>query len=1129
MEAQGVWGVTNADLEAAVAAVDSSALLMPARILRRVLRQDRELTEAGLKVPHRKTYFIRRELLATIVEPGEVGRPTFDNLPEQVILLARPEPEQLTSATRQRVFLKYWRLLFHARVHIEMERLIAEDRLNETTVKHRIERLGRLEFEEIHAVLKQENLLLPPVSDVSTYVEFTAVFWELKFFAPRLLYDYFPSLRQTEAAEVTGGDFEAAHWFEATRLPDSPEPSEQTVEDEERLTERRADPEATNPRKQSDRLYCRLMLLADRAKSRSNDVGSAVMRWWAALRIGPKLAKTARDEGRDDLRRLSYRAARATGAEDDERQAWSDLLDELLPLATRGPWPQERRFLYDLQKACVDHEQGVFQLNFARWVWTRGRTPLKRELPYQREVLIVKHLRAALKRLSVLRISTHSRDRFSAVLRAAVERAEDHLREKLRPQLNESLDDVGLLPGNRPESVARKKMVEELLDRTVKRGFLNMGDLRDAVSLNNLKLHDITPGELWSGDEALKADKALAKRLEGVYRKGEVYRRVPQWLSSVAFGTPYGRLLTRYVVVPFGGAYVVLEFIQHLVHKIGYHEAQLSNAYAIALCGAFIIALYSPTFRSGCGEILWTMWRLVRDLFVVLPKRLAELEWVRWFRTTGAYRVLQQFLFKPLVTTLLLALLVSAVRLRPVRGVTLGGLFLLANLLVNSRVGRQVDEVVTDLAARSWHHFRMRIVKTFVQATMEFFHEALEAMERFLYAVDEWARFRSGETRAATVFKAVFGSVWFFVNYFIRFCVTLLIEPQINPIKHFPVVTVGHKIILPLALTPHMNTPSWLAAQLMYLVPIETWWANTIALSVVWGIPGIFGFLAWELRSNWSLYFANRSQNLEPVVVGSHGETVVRLLRPGFHSGTVPKTFAKLRRSDRKAQATGSWEGSRKYHHRLDELREDVVHFVDRELVELLATSMNCRSLELRLDEVTIGLGHVRFSLAGPGEFVEPLRLTLEEKANWLAARTELPSWFERLAPEQARALTVAITGFYKMCGVELVYDQIDECFSPDVPPYELCDDGLEVRPNRDSDETVVYDLRSSPEQTPLVSPTTPSSLPTIDRQRLVFAASPIRWAQWVDLWEREGRRAASQYSIDGIDRPWQDSIGHSS
>ena len=40
-----------------------------------------------------------------------------------------------------------------------------------------------------------------------------------------------------------------------------------------------------------------------------------------------------------------------------------------------------------------------------------------------------------------------------------------------------------------------------------------------------------------------------------------------------------------------------------------------------------------------------------------------------------------------------------------------------------------------------------------------------------------------------------------------------------------------------------------------------------------------------------------------------------------------------------------------------------------------------------------------------------------------------------------------------------------------------------------------------------LVSPTTPCAMPTLDRQRLVFAGAPIRWAQWVEFWERDGRR----------------------
>ena len=67
-------------------------------------------------------------------------------------------------------------------------------------------------------------------------------------------------------------------------------------------------------------------------------------------------------------------------------------------------------------------------------------------------------------------------------------------------------------------------------------------------------------------------------------------------------------------------------------------------------------------------------------------------------------------------------------------------------------------------------------------------------------------------------------------------------------------------------------------------------------------LPGIFGFLVWELKENWRLYRANRAPDLKPVVIGSHGETMLRLLRPGFHSGTVPKLYAKLRRAQRKGQ-----------------------------------------------------------------------------------------------------------------------------------------------------------------------------------------------------------------------------------
>ncbi|MGC3966361.1 MAG: hypothetical protein QM775_03015 [Pirellulales bacterium] len=836
--------------------------------------------------------------------------------------------------------LKYWRLLFHARVHVELERAVLEGKLNEAVVAERIGAIGSIAFDEIRTVLKQENLLLPPVDDTSIYIEFVAVYFELKFFAPRLLADYFPSVRDWAAIEeLLEQDFPGKQWFAATRLPGSPEPHEQTIDDEETLVERRADPSATNPRKQSDRLYCRMMNIADRARVNGNDVRSSLMALVGRAAHRSEIGRAAREQGREDLRHLSERLAAAVNVVAEKQPEWAELLEEMLSQAARGLWNAEARFLYDLQKVCLDHERGVFQLDVMGWIRSFGKRTLKRQLPHQREVLIVKHLRGARERLSALRIPASRRRQLGELLDSAVEHAEEELRTTLRPHLVAGLDEVGLNATNRPEVVARKKLTEELLDRVVKRGFFNMGDLRDAVSRNNLKLRDIVHWrELWTGDEALRADTALATKLEGVYRRGEVYRRIPQWLSSAAFGTKLGRLFTKYVAIPFGGAYATLVFIQHELEEFKLaHGVQLRNATLTGLLGCIVIMLYSPAFRAGCWEVLKAVGRLLYDVFVAWPKRLLQTDVMRRFMATGAYRALQQFLFKPLVSTIVLGVLLMLLRFRAIGWQGWLSVFVVANLLVNSKWGRAVDEWLGDLGHRSWHQLRIRFFATMVHAVMEFFNEAIEAMERMLYAVDEFLRFRTGENRITVGLKAATGFLWYFVNYVVRFCVTLLIEPQVNPIKHFPVVTVSHKLLF-------MTVPvftSWLAPTFGEAK------ALTIVLSTIWLIPGVFGYLVWELKENWRLYDANRSSNLKPVVVGSHGETVVRLLRWGFHSGTIPKTYSKLRRADRKALAVGAWDGPRKYRHRLEHIEEDVEHFISREFVEILRMSARLRRVEL--------------------------------------------------------------------------------------------------------------------------------------------------------------------------------------
>ena len=121
-------------------------------------------------------------------------------------------------------------------------------------------------------------------------------------------------------------------------------------------------------------------------------------------------------------------------------------------------------------------------------------------------------------------------------------------------------------------------------------------------------------------------------------------------------------------------------------------------------------------------------------------------------------------------------------------------------------------------------------------------------------------------------------------------------------------------------------------------------------------LSGFAGFLVWEFKENWKLFRANQPATLRPVMVGSHGETVTRLLRPGFHSGTLPKLFAKLRHAEGRAAG--------KRYEALHHVREAVRHFVERELLAVLAGSKSWGDgLRLRAGEIGLATNRIRVGL----------------------------------------------------------------------------------------------------------------------------------------------------------------------
>src|SRR5262249_30208028 len=151
-----------------------------------------------------------------------------------------------------------------------------------------------------------------------------------------------------------------------------------------------------------------------------------------------------------------------------------------------------------------------------------------------------------------------------------------------------------------------------------------------------------------------------------------------------------------------------------------------------------------------------------------------------------------------------------------------------------------------------------------------------------------------------------------------------------------------------------------------------------IAGTVVWCIPGVFGFLAWELLTNWRLYRANRPREVRPAVIGSHGERMAGLLRPGFHPGTVPRYYRQLRRAGPRADPAGR-RAAHKCRLKLEHVEEAVHHFLDRDFLAFLRGSRRWAGLEVHVGSVELAVNRVAAELAAPATGLPPLVLAFEE------------------------------------------------------------------------------------------------------------------------------------------------------
>jgi hypothetical protein len=207
--------------------------------------------------------------------------------------------------------------------------------------------------------------------------------------------------------------------------------------------------------------------------------------------------------------------------------------------------------------------------------------------------------------------------------------------------------------------------------------------------------------------------------------------------------------------------------------------------------------------------------------------------------------------------------------------------------------------------------------------------------------------------------------------------------------------------------------------------------ANTLVWSTIWLIPGVFGFLVWELKENWRLYAANRRRQLAAIPIGSHGETMVGLLRLGFHSGTLPKKYAALRRAIRRARRVGDTQRISRRRDDLHHVETAVRRFVQRELIGLCEEARVLPRGALQVGKVLLSTNRVTVQWLDSGAPSAPALITWEEEYGQLTASVDVAGWLETLPAAQRDRLTTALSGLFQRSGADQVRGTMAASVSP--------------------------------------------------------------------------------------------------
>jgi hypothetical protein len=228
------------------------------------------------------------------------------------------------------------------------------------------------------------------------------------------------------------------------------------------------------------------------------------------------------------------------------------------------------------------------------------------------------------------------------------------------------------------------------------------------------------------------------------------------------------------------------------------------------------------------------------------------------------------------------------------------------------------------------------------------------------------------------------------------------------------------------------------------------------------------------------------------------------LLQPGFHSGTVPRLYARLRQAERDAAVTGNWRAARVSRRALQEVEKSLRRLVAREMLPLLEPYVGCGESGCGVGQVELSSNRIRIELTHSAYREQPARLEWLEQEHWLVASVSEPGWFDRLEAAPRQAVTTALAGLYKLAGIDVVSEQVKANLPAPISCFDLSERDLVLWLNYRHGKAVLYDLESLDGRLRPRSPDGPASpeWPVLDADRILFSSVSITWDEWVESWQ---------------------------